>query len=72
MTSATSHSNPHARRRGFTLVELLVVIGIIVVLAGILLPTIIRAYAHADRTKGQADLQSISVALEAFKSDFGD
>jgi prepilin-type N-terminal cleavage/methylation domain-containing protein len=72
MTFATSHSDSRARRRGFTLVELLVVIVIIVVLAGILLPTLIRAYAHADKTKAAADLQSVSVALEAFKSDFGD
>jgi prepilin-type N-terminal cleavage/methylation domain-containing protein len=59
-------------RRGFTLVELLVVVGIIVLLVGILLPTIMRSYRQADRTRTASDLNAIAVALDAYKADFGD
>jgi type II secretion system protein G len=59
-------------RRGFTLIEMLVVIGIILVLMGILLPSANRAYKEANRNSMRADLQTIEQALEAYKSDFGD
>ncbi len=60
------------RRDGFTLTELLVVIGIIVALAAIGLPMALRSYKAASRTRTQADLQSIATALNAYKQDFGD
>lgn len=59
-------------RRGFTLVELLVVMSIVVVLAGILLPTINKAWKTAVRTRIGNDLQAIATALEAYKKDFND
>jgi prepilin-type N-terminal cleavage/methylation domain-containing protein len=70
MTSATSPSN--FARRGFTLVELLVVIGIILVIAGIALPMLIKAYSQSDKSKARADLNTIAVCLEAYKQDHGD
>jgi prepilin-type N-terminal cleavage/methylation domain-containing protein len=60
------------KRRAFTLVEILVVIGIIVVLAGILVPLVGKAFKQAKRTRTAADLNSISIALEAYKADHGD
>ncbi|MDB5295635.1 MAG: Type secretion system protein [Phycisphaerales bacterium] len=60
------------RTAGFTLVELLVVIGIALVLMGILLPTITKAYGKATRTKMAADLQAIVIALDAYRQDHGD
>lgn len=72
MTSATSPSNRQAVRRAFSLVELLVVIGIIIVIAGIVLPMIIKAYGTAENTKNTADLAAIGIALTQYKSDHGD
>jgi len=45
------------------------VIGIIVLLMSILIPSITRAVRHAQRTRMQYDLQSIATALESYKHD---
>jgi prepilin-type N-terminal cleavage/methylation domain-containing protein len=61
-----------ANARGFTLVELLVVIGIIALLAGLAIPLIMRAYGSAERTRIAGDLQAIATALQAYHDDHGD
>lgn len=58
--------------RGFTLVEMLVVVGIIVILVGILTPMFLRAYQGSGSARVKMDLQTIAVALEAYKQDHGD
>ena len=59
-------------RRGFTLTEILVVVGIVVLLAAIGLPMVLRAYKSGNKMRQQADLNTIAVALNAYKQDFGD
>jgi prepilin-type N-terminal cleavage/methylation domain-containing protein len=59
-------------RKAFTLVELLVVIGIITILMGLLLPAISQMHRSAQITGQKADFQTIATALDAYKADFGD
>jgi prepilin-type N-terminal cleavage/methylation domain-containing protein len=60
------------RPSAFTLIELLVVIGIIVLLVSITIPMVMRSFRAGDRARSAADIQTISIALEAFKGDFLD
>jgi prepilin-type N-terminal cleavage/methylation domain-containing protein len=58
-------------RKGFTLIEVIVVVGIIAILAGILVPFIIKEIDEAKVTKAKADVKSIATAIAILKKDTG-
>ena len=57
---------------GFTLVEILTVVAIIATLVAILIPALSTVQRIAKETKQKAQFNSIKLALETFKNDFGD
>lgn len=58
-------------RRGFTLVELLVVIVIIAALAGLTAPMVIRQRKKADQTEAVSNARQVGMALFEFETAYG-
>lgn len=56
--------------RGFTLVEMLVVVAIIAILASILIPSVGAAQKSAKKRKAEVECNAIKTAIESFFSDF--
>ena len=65
-------AGPARREAGFTLVELLVAIGIIAVLAGLIFPAMGAAKRSASAKATKATIERVKLACEAYFADFGD
>jgi general secretion pathway protein G len=59
----------HERERGFTLIELMIVVGIIAMLAGILIPNFVNARAQAQTSACESNLRAIATAMELYYAD---
>jgi type II secretion system protein G len=55
--------------RGFTLIEMMIVVAIIAILVGILVPNFIRARAQAQTAACEANLKEIATSLEEYETD---
>ncbi len=63
-----NHLNP----KGFTLIELMVVLVILGVLASLIVPRIMSRPEEARRVKAKIDIQSLETALKLYNLDNGD
>ena len=70
----TRLDNPRPRRssRAFTIIEMLVVISIILILAGIILPALSRGREEARITRCLSNVHQIGLALTIYARDYGD
>jgi general secretion pathway protein G len=66
-----NRNSSRARRSAFTLVELLLVLTILAILAGIVLPSMVGRGQQARVTRAQTEIQTFSTALGAFEVDNG-
>ena len=72
-TNTLNNVLPHVRNRiGMTLVEVLVVISIIAILAGLLVPVIGAVRRRGQITATVLELQNLKNAIEQYKQKFGD
>jgi len=60
-----------SRRRGFTLVELLVVLAIVLVLAALLFPSLSSAHKSAQSAKCKAHLHQMGIAIHTYGAGWG-
>ncbi|MEM9883714.1 MAG: type II secretion system protein, partial [Planctomycetota bacterium] len=66
------NANLRPGRRGFSLIELLVVIGIVALLIAILLPALSSAKDAAAKVHCSSQVRQIGIALEVYANDFRD
>lgn len=61
----------NSRQRGFTLLEILVVVVIIGLLAGIVAPRLFKSVTKSEVTTAKAQIESLGKALDQYRLDIG-
>jgi prepilin-type N-terminal cleavage/methylation domain-containing protein len=59
-----------SQRAAFTLVEMLVVVAIVAILAGILIPVVGRAKTKAQVAAAKAEMAGLEAAIKSYKTDY--
>jgi len=59
------------KRRGFTLIELMVVVAIVIILVSIAIPVYAKFVQRARRARVISDFRTIRDSLEAYRTDWG-
>lgn len=59
----------HSRSRGFTLIEIMVVVVILAVLGALVVPKILENVDKARVTRAKSDIQAIETALDLYRLD---
>src|ERR1700741_86525 len=65
--SSQVHARERNGERGFTLIEMMIVVAIIAILVAILVPNFMRARAQAQTAACEANLKEIATALELYQ-----
>jgi len=69
--SAPTVAHSRARRRGFTLIEILVVIVVIAILATLVAPNVFRHVGAAKDATARSQIEMLGGALDAYRLDNG-
>ena len=59
-----------SRRKAFTLLEMLIVIGIIAILVGLLFPMLDKAKEYARRTRARTEVRQLALAWNSYLTDY--
>ena len=71
LTNCADAHRGQCRYNAFTLIELIVVVGIIIVLAGLVLSTVGYARKKGARARAETEIAAMSAACENYKADNG-
>src|SRR5262245_3221322 len=69
LTNCTAARHRQARTKAFTLIELILVIGIIIVLSGLVLSMVGYARKKGARARAETEIAAMAAALESYKAD---